>query len=81
MTLTFVPTRDGYFVTNDQGRAVARIETKHTIHVQETQPPDGRVVRLEKTEALPQEKWPIHFCAGKRTLAELTALLAQMPEA
>lgn len=72
-------TRDGYYVTNQHGRAVCRIETKRIAHVKETQPPDGRVVWMDKEEAVQPEQWTIHFCAGKRTIAELKALLAEMP--
>lgn len=80
MSLKFEPTSDGYFASDAiSGRGIARIETKRTEQVRTTQPPDNRVVFLEQIVTLPREQWQVHFCAGKRTIAELQAVIAEMP--
>ena len=83
MPLEYQETRDGYLICNEQGRALCRIETKRVIQYQVIQAPDNRQVWLEKAEELPQEQWMIHFCAGKRTPAEikeLSLLLDSLPD-
>jgi hypothetical protein len=77
--LEFEPTREGYIVKNEQGRAICRIETRRVAQVKVTQPPDNRVMFIEEHERLPHDKWLFHFCAGKRTAAELTALYNELP--
>ena len=77
--LKFEPTREGYLVTNDQGRTLCRVETRRVAQKRVTQPPDNRVVFIEEHEAIRREEWVFHFCAGKRSLTELEALLDELP--
>lgn len=79
---TFEPRDDGLYVSHDNGRGIAHIDTQE-IKVSDHVDGDPRKPKLAQEQRLikpiPREKWRIHFTAYKFSPAELAALVAELP--